>query len=378
MQPLLSSILFLLLTDTAAGYLVPNPPGKYNVTLTSGPLTDYSRNISTGMPRALMLSVFQPATCASTALVPYMPNQTAIVQGTYLQKDFGISGNFTPLFEEARLPVCSDYTGSCSILDDVPILLLSGGYAIPRLYYSVIASAIASEGFMVITIDHPEDTNIITYPDGHAVYNNASPPTTAAGFVPYELTRAADATFLIDQLSNATAMGELLPQRGPRPFPTDRIGMLGHSLGGATAVVAASRDPRVRAAIDWDGTIFGSLPASGVSQPVLFVSRANQTDPSWVADWPQLKGPKLWITVANTTHEDFSDIPTLLQAAGQSAAALDGLLGTIAPAELVRTLTAYTVAWMDGAFKGKEGGPLLQGQELDKFPEVSITRTDNF
>ena len=353
MQPLLSSIFLLLLAGTTAGYLVPSPSGRYNVTLMTGPLTDYSRNISTGMPRALMLSVFQPATsCASTIPVPYMPNTTPIVQGTYLQKNYQIPGNFAPLFEEARLPVCSDRNGS--FLDDVPILLLSPGYGIPRLYYSVIASAIASEGFTVITIDHPEDANIITYPDGHAVYNNASAPTTAAGFVPYELTRVTDTIFLIDQLSNATAVGELLPQRGPRPFPVDRIGMLGHSLGGATAVVAASRDPRVRAAIDWDGTIFESLPPSGISQPVLLVSRVNQTDYSWVADWEQLKGPKLWATVPNTTHESFSDISTLLQAAGQSTPALNDLLGTIAPAELVRIMTAYTTVWMNGAFKAKE------------------------
>ena len=309
--------------------------------------------------------------------VSYMPDKTALAQGPYLQKNFHVSGNFTTLFENAHLSVCSNHIGSCSLLDDVPILLLSPGYGIPRLYYSVIALAIASEGFMVITIDHPEDANIITYPDGHAVYNNASIPTNAAGFLPYQLTRVTDTSFLIDQLSNAIAMGKLLPQRVPRRFPTNRIGMLGHSLGGATAVVAASHDPRVRAAINWDGTIFGSLPPSGVSQPVLLVSRENQTDPSWVADWSQLMGPKLWITIANTTHESFSDVPTLLKAAGQDAAAFDSLLGTIAPAELVRTLTAYTTAWMNGAFKGKEEGPLLQGQESDKFPAVSITRKGN-
>jgi hypothetical protein len=88
MQSILSLSL-LLLAKTAASYLLPNPPGQYNVTLTTGPLIDYTRNDSNSKvnsPRALMLSVFQPATCASTISVPYMPYKTAEYQGPYLQK----------------------------------------------------------------------------------------------------------------------------------------------------------------------------------------------------------------------------------------------------------------------------------------------------
>ncbi len=63
MQSILS-LLLLFLANTTTGYLTPDPPGKYNVTLTTGPLIDYARN-----GRALMLSVFQPSTCASTVPV---------------------------------------------------------------------------------------------------------------------------------------------------------------------------------------------------------------------------------------------------------------------------------------------------------------------
>lgn len=375
-------LIFLsLLVNMTAGYLVPNPPGKYNVTLTTGTLIDYTRNdpyAAMPTPRALMLSVFQPASCASTVPVSYMPNKTAEYQGPFLQKQFNISANLTRLFLEARLPVCLDDPSGCSPLDNSPILLFSPGYGIPRLYYNVLASAIASEGFIVITIDHPEDANIITYPDGHTIYNNGPSSPTPEEYTQYVYSRSADASFIIDQLSNATAVAKLLPQRGPRKFPTDRIAMLGHSLGGSSAVIAAGQDPRLRGAIDWDGTLFGSLPPSGLSQPVLYMSEANATDPSWLAAWPKLKSSKLWVTVANTTHESFSDALTLLQAAGHNTAAFAGLLGTIAPAEMVQILAAYTTAWMNGAFAGKVGGLLLQGKEPGRFPEVSTVMKSNF
>ncbi|KFY36794.1 hypothetical protein V495_07605 [Pseudogymnoascus sp. VKM F-4514 (FW-929)] len=366
------TILLLLLVSTSAAYLVPSPSGKYNVTLTTGPLIDYARNDPT--PRALMLSVFQPARCASTVPVSYMPNKTAEFQGPFLQQIFNMSIDLTPLFLEARLPVCPGYPSSCSPLDDAPILLFSPGYSIPRLYYNALASAIASEGFIVITIDHPGDADIIAYPDGHAIYNNDTVQSllTMEEHIPIRVT---DASFVIDQLSNATAIAELLPHRRPRPFPTDRVAMLGHSLGGVAAVIAAGQDTRIRGAINWDGTFLES-PLE-VSQPVLLMSH-GMADESWPETWPLLKGPKLWVDIANTTHVAFSDVPTLLQAAGQDATELAGLMGTIAPDEMVRILVAYTTAWMNGAFAGKEGGPLLHGQEPCKFQEASVVMKDNF
>ncbi|KAF2671637.1 hypothetical protein BT63DRAFT_175996 [Microthyrium microscopicum] len=179
-------------------------------------------------------------------------------------------------------------------------------------------------------------------------------------------------------------MDSLLPQRGPRPFPTDRVAMLGHSEGGGSAIVAASRDQRIRGAINWDGTIQGSPDFSGLtkSQPVMFFyhdfGNPAAGDPTWLAMWPQILAAKLIVRVGNTTHQTFSDVPTLLEAAGQSTKPLADVLGTIDPAQMVRIVIAYTTEWMNGAFAGKEGGALLKGQEPDKFPEVSITLRANF
>lgn len=378
MQPVLSMSL-LFLANMAAGYLVSNPPGKYNVTLTTGMLVDYTRNDShttNSTPRALMLSVFQPSNCVFTVNASYMPNKTAEYQEQYLQKEFNISANLAPLFLEARIPTCPS-DSSCSVLDNSSILLFSPGYGTPRLYYSVLASAIASQGFTVISIDHPNDANIITYPDGHAVYYNTSTEPSVDEYTSHVYARVADASFVIDQLINATAMGELLPQRGPRAFSADRIAMLGHSLGGASSVIAASRDARIRGAIDWDGTLFGSLPLTGLSKPVLYMSESNRTDPSWTDAFPKLTGPKLWVQIANTTHETFSDAPTLLQAVGQDTT-LGGLLGGIAPPEMVKILATYTAEWMNGVFAGKIGGALLQGQDAGRLPEVLIVQKSGY
>lgn len=375
MQALVS--LFLpLLANMCAAYSLPSPDGKYNVTLTTGTLTDYARNISSNetiYPRELMLSVFQPSTCSSGIYVPYMPEQTAKYQGPYLQQQFNLPIDLSPLFLGAELPVCANEPKDCSIVKHTPILLFSPGWGIPRLYYSVIASAIASEGFTVITIDHPGDANIITYPDGYVVYGAKPGVPTDEEFTRLTYVRAADASFIIDQLSNATAFSHLLSG----PVSTNRIAMLGHSLGGAASVLAASQDSRIRGAIDWDGTLFGSLPEAGLSTPVLYVSEQNATDPSWVNVWPKLTGPKLWLEVEGTTHQSFSDALTLIEAAGQDTAPFADFLGTIEPSEIIEILVAYTVTWMNGVFRGHVGGGLLDGDK-DRFPEAKTVRRNNF
>ncbi|KAI7159821.1 hypothetical protein D0869_05581 [Hortaea werneckii] len=345
--------ILLLLASSAAGYLVPNPSGQYNVTLTTGPLIDHTRQDPYSpepTPRALMLSVFQPTECTHTIPVQYMPNKTTEFQGPFLEQLFNISVNFSPLFLEARLPVCESRAERCSLLENAPILLFSPGYRVNRFYYNYLASTIASEGFTVITIDHPYDANIITYPDGDTVYTNASILESPSWDL---IPRAEDASFVIDQLSNATAMAELIPSRGPRPFPVDRVAMFGHSAGGGAAMVAASRDSRIRSAVNWDGPILGFLSLSGMSQPALFMAREDVTYDSWPRAWLQLEGFKLAIRIANTTHQSFSDAPTLFRAAGQNLKPFAGLLGTISPEEMVHLLTCYTTEWTRWSLKGK-------------------------
>ena len=374
MQPRLSLFSLLLASAGAAsGYLLPNSPGKYNVTLTTGAITDYNRD-----SRELMLSVFQPATCASTEPVLYMPILAAEEEGTFIQKIFNVSYDFKPLLQGARLPVCPDKSNTCSALNDTPILLLLPGYRSSRLYFNLIAAAIASEGFTVISADSPGETSVIVYPDGHAAYSDLPNISNLDDETPYAYIRAADASFIIDQLSNATAMSQFLPQHGPQQFPTDRIAIVGHSLGGAAAVLVAGQDSRIHSVINWDGPFFGSLPPPGLTQPVLYVGSDREDDPRMLAVWPELNGPKLWIKIKGLTHEGMMDFSSLIEAGGQDIKKFEDLLGTLAPTESVRIMMAYANEWLNASFVGEVGGSLLQGQDRDRFPEVLTLRKDNF
>jgi dienelactone hydrolase len=371
-----SILIFLfLLADIVSGYLLPTLHGKYNVTWTNGPLIDYKRDA-----RALMLSVFQPTTCASTVPVDYMPKATAEYQGPFIQKRFDFPVDVSPLLLDAQVSVCPvEGPDDCSLPDDEPpILFLSPGWSFPRGFYTVFASAIASQGFIVMTMDHPNETNIITYPDGHSVTTVTAEPESLDDIVPYLQPRLDDVQFLLDQLENATAMGELLPHRGPRAFSTDRVAMIGQSLGGVAAVYAANQDFRIRTAINWDQELFGPGLMKNMSTPVLHMFRPESAKPDWMDAWPQIQGPTLWLEIANTTHQSFTDAIFLGQASGEDSSALLELVGTIEPERMLRIVADYTAEWMNGVFAGNLSGGLFDGQEQKVYPEVKTVSRSGF
>lgn len=79
--------------------------------------------------------------------------------------------------------------------------------------------------------------------------------------------RVVNVQFVLDQLEKK--------QSSTTTFFTsldlNRIGIAGHSLGGATAGAAMAHDARLKAAVNIDGTLYGGLPKSRGYCPFLVV-----------------------------------------------------------------------------------------------------------
>ena len=82
--------------------------------------------------------------------------------------------------------------------------------------------------------------------------------------------RTADVRFVLDELERLDqydATG-LLTGR----LDTARVGIFGHSFGGAVAAEACLLDSRFRAGIDLDSVLYGESATEGVAQPFLFMN----------------------------------------------------------------------------------------------------------
>jgi dienelactone hydrolase len=61
-----------------------------------------------------------------------------------------------------------------------------------------------------------------------------------------------------------------------------QIGALGHSFGGATAVQLLMTEPRIKAAVNMDGVLYGQpVPEQGLSKPYLQMNAEQSIDDEW-------------------------------------------------------------------------------------------------
>ena len=80
---------------------------------------------------------------------------------------------------------------------------------------------------------------------------------------------SADTGFALDELerlNTSDPSGRFLGR-----LDMQRVGVFGHSLGGATALQFCHDDPRCKAGIDVDGAPLGTVFGKGVTQPFLFL-----------------------------------------------------------------------------------------------------------
>jgi pimeloyl-ACP methyl ester carboxylesterase len=372
----------------AGQVLLPKPNGTFEVGVGIMELIDESRLqpfAPTVQHRKLMASLFYPVNLhESTTPVNYMPPETAAFEDGLEQSNLGpVSPNGT--FEKLALQLAGKSLPTLGT-PDFPIVLFSPAQGTTRLFYSVIAQTIASSGYLVITIDAPYDVDIVEYPDGSvALINNtvATNPTVANIELAVSV-RAEDASFVLDQLRNASVISQLIPGSS-QGLNVSKVAMFGHSLGGAATAAVMLNDSRIAGGLAMDGALFGPVVQKGLDRPFMLMAHTNLTrandsntnDPanSWFDIWPNLRGWKLNVVLSNSLHYTFSDFPIVLETLGivPNATTANNLQVTdLNGSRALKIVTTYVTAFLDMVLKCKPSS-LLQGP-VAVFPEVTFER----
>jgi hypothetical protein len=127
-------------------------------------------------------------------------------------------------------------------------------------------------------MDHPYDSAVVEFPDGSLV---PARNFTNDATLPYLDTRIKDASFVLDELSNPGTVRQLIPG-ATRGLNTDRVGMYGHSLGGAAAVTIMVNDSRIVGGADLDGMLYLFIAGEVLKRgDVLLFGTEIRLDPTW-------------------------------------------------------------------------------------------------
>ncbi|WP_350454414.1 alpha/beta hydrolase family protein [Slackia heliotrinireducens] len=223
---------------------------------------------------------------------------------------------------------------------------------------------LASNGYVVVALDHPHHAFFTTDTDGQTVIVDQGFLNTALDISSQDATkldpqelfaiyhgwmelRTADMGFVLDELESAGQSGalddswfmadnngdEILSILGTIDY--SKIGLMGHSMGGATSVQLGRERSDVTAVIDLDGTMLGEY--TGAAGGKLTVNEEPYTVPilefvNWEtynelaegmeefrAEGSKYPNDELMrnamdgytTTVRDTQHMDFTDLPLL-------------------------------------------------------------------
>ena len=145
--------------------------------------------------------------------------------------------------------------------------------------YSALAEDLASHGYVVVGFDAPYRTGVVVFPDGRMMRrtpeNNPDlcenqEQAQQARCVNKVLTAwTGDIAFVLDRLerlNTSDPSGKFTAR-----LDMARVGVFGHSFGGAQAAQFCSQDSRCKAGIDVDGSLHGIVIQAGIRKPFMFL-----------------------------------------------------------------------------------------------------------
>jgi dienelactone hydrolase len=269
-----------------------------------------------------------------------------------------------------------------------PVVIMRAGASAGVVGYSALAEDLASHGYVVVGFDAPYRTSVVVFPDGRVMRrtpeNNpelcaAQAPTQQAPCVSKLLTAwTADIAFALDRLdrlNSADPSGKFTGR-----LDMTRVGVFGHSFGGAAAAQFCHDDSRCKAGIDVDGQPFGSVIQEGLHQPFMFllsdhgdasdpVSRQIEANIQSIYDRLPADS-RLRIAIRGANHFLFSDDGALLKShIVLRTLRMLGMVGIDGRRQLA--VTAYCVhSFFDAHLKGARGSRLSLSSPL--FPEIQV------
>ncbi len=312
-------------------------------------------NVTLDASRFISLAVdFNPNRLQSQALGVLLERDLFVKNNTEFRKNFDPAAKGRETVKQQTITL-EDRQRKRTIPVDIywsspkrenPLVVLSHGFGSNRQFLGYLARHLASYGITVAAIEHPGSNAIAV--------NRASSAGDLKKLIPASefVARPQDISFLLDELEKLNQHSGKFYQQ----FNTNKVTIIGHSLGGYTALALAGakidlqelrkfcrnnlslgespgdwlqcaaaelkdkklqlKDKRIQSVIALNpliGNLFGKKGLHKVKKPVLIVSAtADALTPALkhqIQPFNQLRGSKYLLTAIGATHSSISDRP---------------------------------------------------------------------
>jgi dienelactone hydrolase len=338
---------------------------------------------SPGTKREVLVWIWYPSTApTSTAQAEYLPapwrvalsQHSGVLMSRFFTRDLSVvrvhSSPDPDISQEER---------------SYPVAIMRAGGGALTTDFTTLAEDLASHGYVVVGFDAPYRTFVVVLPDNRVVArapanNPENLPDDQAdrlinGLLPMW---TSDTKFVVSQLEQLNAAGSSSKFTGR--LDLQRLGMFGHSFGGATALQFCHDDPRCKAGIDIDGAPYGSVVQEGVKQPFLFILSDHSGELSDPASKQilanirsiddRLSNGRSLITIRGAHHFSFSDQSLLKSQYLMKAISSVGAFGKLDARRGLSITTTYVHTFFDVYLKGAPASELRNVSP--QYPEVQI------
>ncbi|HZT86166.1 MAG TPA: hypothetical protein VE984_12235, partial [Gaiellaceae bacterium] len=153
------------------------------------------------------------------------------------------------------------------------------------------------------------------------------------------------------------------------------VGIVGHSIGGATAVQVMAADPRFKVGVDLDGKLFGAERNARLDRPFLWIQSGTKPDAEYANGrdhfLASLRDGGALLTVRGSIHTSFTDGPSYLTALGRSLIG-GATVGSISVQDMT-AMTDDTITAFAGPALGVKNGNSLD-QVIARHPAIRSER----
>ncbi len=355
---------------------LPDPGGPYAIGTSTYHLEDQNRpeifGDSPGGNRELMLQIWYPAD-PGIAEKPAPWFDQLDIAASVISERLGL-----PSFFLGHL----DLVNTHALIDALPhtdaapypLLLFSHGLSGLRMQNTALFEKLASNGYIVASVDHTFDSVITILPEGRAILHHGQT------VMPEEVPTIQSGRRLLDvrvqDLSSVLAFLEDQNRKKSSLFfeqmDMQKIGVMGHSTGGGTAIEFCARSNQCQAVLamdSWVEPVSDAAISSALPQPSMFLNT-----PEWLGIDNQLTGKTFFdlqdqdsyqVTIEEMGHNNFTDVPLLTPISAQI-----GIAGSIDGARGIQIVNDYSLAFFERYLRGSDN-PLLE-TIADQYWEVSF------
>jgi dienelactone hydrolase len=286
-------------------------------------------------------------------------------------RGLSIDNHFPSFFLDETAMISSNSYKDAQVsnsFNSYPVIIISHGWRSQRTLHTDIAEELASNGYIVVGIEHTYGSVSTVFEDGTVAYKdpNALPWDESFLQKANQLvnTYADDVTLTLDYLETLNTTNQLFKER----LNLSKIGLLGHSTGGGGDVVVSIKDNRIKSFIGldpWVEPIDETVLSQGIKIPSLILrseeweTGENNTNLSIL-----MNNSDTVISlyqIENTTHLDFS-----MMYMYSPLIKIIGFSGSIDSLYLSDMLKTVTTSFFNETLKSDN----YEDTQFDSYPEM--------